>query len=286
MRRLNRNEIAAIVGNDPRAIRAFERLFTIGQGGITGPANISLDYNTDGTLADPLPLTFFYQLNFDDGTPVTSGVSWRVVVLSGQFDSTPPSIGGTGTGALLINSGLASQNATLGVTATINGVGFPPFTVTVTKSIAPPVGGSGGGTASDSTNAFNTFNTTSFAPITRDLAITLPTGVTQASLAAPSLALRLDNLAPTGGTFVEVKWQRESSPGVWSDVGLEEPASITPFVFLIPPSLLGNVAGLVTCNRTATGLAAGSAQSFRLVARVSGGNTRTVTPIGTASVSS
>jgi hypothetical protein len=284
MRRLNRNEISSIVGGDPRAIRAFERLLSEEQGAISGPSNVVIDYNADGTIANPLPISVLYRLVRADDTPITSGVEWKVVILSGAFESAIPTIGGTGAGVLLINSGLFSQSATIGITARFNGVGVAPLTVTVSKLISPPIGGSGGNTASDSTNTLLAFNSGSFAPITRELAVTLPSGVTTATLSAPSVALRLDNVLPTGVSVVEAKWQRESAPSVWSDVGAEEVSSINPFVFSIPPSVVGSVAGTITCNRSATGLAAGSAQKFRLVARVSSGNVRSVTPIGSASV--
>lgn len=286
-RRLNRNEIAAIVGNDLRAIKAFERLLGDVQANISGPSSIVLNYNSDGTLADPLPVAASFQLIPEGDTAFTSGVSWGVTVLSGTFDSTLPTIGGTGTGVLLINSGIASPTATIAVTARVDGRGYPPLTVTISKLTAPPEGGGGGGTSSDNTSMLLTFNSGTFAPITRELLITLPASATEATLTAAGLALRLARAAPEGTTTVEAKWQRETAPSVWGDVGAVATSSPNPFVeeVLDPPSF-AQTAGSITCNRTETGMVAGSAQKFRLVARVSAGNVRTVTPTGTASVMS
>lgn len=286
-RRLNRTEIAAIVGNDPRAIRAFERLLSDVQANISGPSSIILNYNSDGTLADPLPVAASFELIPEGGGAFSSGVSWGVTVLSGEFDGALPTIGGTGMGALLINSGLASPTATLGITARVDGRGYPPWTVTVTRSTAPPEGGGGGTTTSDSTSALSAFGLTTFVPIARELLITLPASVTEATLTAASIALRLPAASPGGITVVEAKWQRETAPAVWSDVGAVSTSSPSPFVEdLSEPEtpIFLSIAGAITCNRTETGMVAGSAQKFRLVARVSSGNLRTVTPSGTASV--
>jgi len=288
-RRLNRAEIAAIVGNDPRAIRAFERLLSDVQANISGASNIVLNYNSDGTLADPLPVAASFQLIPEGGDAFTSGVSWGVTVLAGTFDSTAPTIGGTGTAVLLINSGLASPTVTLAVTARVDGRGYPPLTVTLSKSIAAPDGGGGGGggTPSDSTSTFSTFNSGTFAPITRELLITLPAAITDATLTAAALTLRLGNASPGGTTTVEAKWQRETAPAVWSDVGATATSSPNPFVDeLEDPPLFLQTSGSITCNRTEPGMTAGTAQKFRLVARVSAGNVRTVTVTGTAGVAS
>lgn len=286
-RRLNRTEIAAIVGDDPRAIRAFERLLSDVQANISGPSNIVLNYNSDGTLADPLPAVTTFQLIPEGDVAFSNGVSWGVTVLSGEFDGSPPTIGGTGAGALFINSGITSPVVTLGITARVSGRGYPPLTVTVTRSTAPTEGGSGGGTASDSTSSLTALGLTTFVPITRELLITLPASVTEATLTAASIALRLPAALPDGTTVVEAKWQRESAPSVWSDVGVTSTSSPSPFVEdLSEPGtpIFVATAGAITCNRTETGMVAGSAQKFRLVARVSSGNVRTVTPSGTASV--
>ena len=285
-RRLNRAELARIVGNDPRAIREFERLFADVQANIGGPATITLNYASDGTLTSPLPVTATFTLVPEGGDAFNSGVSWGVTVLSGEFDGAGPTIGGTGSGFLRINSGLASPTALLGVTARVDGRGYPPFSVTVARSTAAPDSGGGGLTPNDSTTALVTFNSGSFAAITRELSITLPAGVTDATLTAAGIALELDSEAPVGSSAVEIKWQRETAPAVWTDVGAVATSSPNPFVFDEGGGFFSATSGQITCNRTETGMAAASAQKFRLVARVASGNVRTVYPFGTASVAS
>lgn len=285
-RRLNRSEIAAIVGNDARAIRAFERLLSDVQANIAGPATITLNYASDGTLTSPLPVIATFTLVPEGGEAFNSGVSWGVTILSGGFDGAAPTIGGTGSGFLRLNSGLASPTALLGITARVDGRGYPPFSVTVTRSTAAPDSGGGGLTPNDSTTALLTFNSGSFNPISRDLLITLPTGVTTATLTAASIALELDSEAPVGSSVVEMKWQRETAPAVWTDVGAVATSSPNPFVFDEGGGFFSATSGQVTCNRTETGMVAASAQKFRLVARVASGNVRTVYTFGTASVAS
>jgi hypothetical protein len=124
-------------------------------------------------------------------------------------------------------------------------------------------------------------------PITRDLVITLPSAATQATLTAAALQLRLNNSAPEGASTIEMKWQRETAPAVWSDVGAVATSAPNPFVEeTFDPPLFVQTAGSITCNRTETGLTGGSQQKFRLVARVSAGNVRAVSTTGTAAIAS
>lgn len=285
-RRLNRAELARIVGGDARAIREFERLFADVQANIAGPSTITLNYANDGTLTSPLPATATFTLVPEGGSAFSSGVSWGVTVLSGSFDGSPPTIGGTGFGFLRINSGLASPAALLGVTARVDGRGYPPFSVTITRTTTAPDSGGGGLTPNDSTNALDAFNTGTFTPIARDLSITLPTGVTDATLTAASIVLDLEAALPVGASVIEMKWQRETAPAVWSDVGAVATSSPAPFVFDEGDGFLSVNSALITCNRTESGMPAASAQKFRLVARVSSGNVRTVYPTGAVSVAS
>lgn len=124
------------------------------------------------------------------------------------------------------------------------------------------------------------FATTSFTAISNPLVVQLPAAVTAVELIADNLTLRLGNVAPEGETSVEAKWQRETSPGTWGDVGSAVSADPQPRVddasevFIQTP-------GQISVNETATGLTAGSLQTFRLVARITGGNTRTVNVTGT-----
>ena len=286
-RRLNRAELLSIVGGDQRALRAFERLLNQVQANISGPTSVAINYNSDGTIATPTPIAVQFQLIPDNAGAFTSGVSWGFTVLSGTFDGAAPTIGGTGTGTLFINSGLASPEVTLGITARVDGRAYPPLTLLLTRSLAPPDGGGGGMTASDSTSTFTPFSTGAFTPITRDLVVTLPAAVTAATLTAGAIQLRLNNTAPEGPSTIEMKWQRETAPAVWTDVGAVATSSPDPFVEeLSDPPLFIQTAGSITCNRNETGMTAATQQKFRIVARVSAGNVRAVSITGTASVSS
>lgn len=283
-RRLNRSELARIVGSDPRAIREFERLFANVQANINGTASLVLNYDSAGNLVSPLPLVSSYTLVPESGEAFTSGVSWGVTVISGSFVGSAPTIAGTGTAQLRVNSGLATPNAVVAVTARVDGRGYPPFSVTVSRNVAP-AGGGGGSLPNASDTALQSFNSGTFAPISTELAITLPTGVTEATLTAAAIGLDLDAALPLGSSTIEMKWQRETAPSVWTDVGSAATSSPNPFVSNadgFPAPTFGSI----TCNRTETGMPAASAQKFRLVARVSAGNVRTVYPIGSANVAS
>jgi hypothetical protein len=287
MARLDRSDLARIVGSNPIAIREFERILGAVQANISGASSIVLSYSSEGAIVTPLPALYSYTLTAGDGSAFRSGVTWGVTVLSGSFDGAGPTVGGTGTGILQINSGLATSTVTVAMTARVNGQGYPAFTVTLSKSIAAADSGGGGMTASDSTTSFTVFGSGSFVAITRELTITLPAAVTTATLTAAALDLKLGNAAPDGNTTVEMKWQRETAPAVWSDVGAVATSSPDPLVdFLSDPPIYFGLDGAITCNRTETGMAAGSAQKFRLVARVSAGNMRDVTTVGTAAVTS
>jgi hypothetical protein len=286
-RRLNRSELEAIVGRDPRALRAFERLLADVQADIAGPSTITLNYAADGTLSSPLPVTASFTLTPENGSAFTSGVSWGVTVLSGSFDGAAPNIAGTGTGVLRINSGLESPTAILAVTARVSGRGYPPFSVTVTRTTSLPDQPSGGGTANDTTFFLTLFNSSSFTAITRNLVVTLPLAATDVTLTAANITLSLDGSSPVGSTQVEFKWQREASPGVWADVGSAATSNPSPFVFDegFGAGFFTANDGSITCNRTATGLTGGDTETFRLVARISSGNIRPVFPNGSASAS-
>lgn len=257
---------------------------------VSGPGELVLNYNSDDTLASILPVTGSYSLTRAGGPEFTSGVSWAVTVLSGTFSGAAPTIVGSGSAQLRLNSGLSTTEATLRITATLDGRAYPPFAVKVSKVVAPPTssGGAGSGNNFASDNTLNSFSSGSFVAISNDLTITLPAGVRQASLTASSLELTVAAEAPEGTTDSEFKWQRESSPGVWADVG-GIASSFSPNVFNTGLIDGGNNSvyfaepGSVTCNRTATGLAAGSTQKFRLVARFVSGNLRTTFVSGTVS---
>lgn len=247
---------------------------------VSGPGEVVLDYDSTGAIVTPLPTSTSYLLTPAGGVALTSGVSWSVAVVSGTFSGAAPSISGTGTGILQNNSPMTSNEAVLRITGTVAGRSYPPMTVRVTKRTAAPAGG-GGGFAS--TTSFNAVSTSSFAALTGDLNVVLPSGSTAVALTAASLGVSLAAALPLGSTTFEIKWQRESSPGVWSDVGAAATSSPSPFVQTEGGGIYSVDPGSITCNRTATGLSGGSTQKFRLVGRVSAGNVRSVFTTGTAS---
>ena len=243
---------------------------------VNGPSDVVVHFRADLSLTSPLPVTADYQLAVAGQGALTSGVAWTVDVLSGTFASAAPSMFGTGTGQLRINSELTSPEAQLRIAATTAGKSYPPVVVTVRRQIAPPT-----------LAPLTVISTSSFA-IAHDtpIQVTLPSAVTSVTLTAVA-DLLLEALPPLGGTIVEGKWQRESSPGTWVDVGSVATSSPNPEVFeneIVPGEVFYTAdPGSITCNRTATGLTAGSVQRFRFVARVSLGNVRLVTFIGNAS---
>lgn len=236
---------------------------------VSGPADITMQFRADLALLSPLPLTADYQLGVAGASPLTSGVSWSVAVVSGSFTGTAPSIVGSGTGQLRINSALASPEATLRITPSVAGRASPPFVVRVRRQVAAP-----------SVAALNLVNSGTFA-IAHDqpIQITLPAGVSSVALTAVA-DLLVNPEPPQGGTIVEGKWQRESSPGTWVDVGGVATSSPSPEVFFEEPSpgefFYSAAPGSITCNRTDSGLTPGTIQRFRFVARISLGNVRDV----------
>ena len=243
---------------------------------ISGPADLVMQFRADLSVTSPLPLTAEYQLGVAGASPLTSGVSWSVAVLSGTFAGAAPSMVGSGGGQLRINSALTSPEAELRITASVAGRASPPFVAKVRRQVAAP-----------SVAALNFINSSAFA-IAHDqpIQITLPAGVSSVSLTAVS-DLFIDPNAPVGGTTVEGKWQRETSPGTWADVGAVATSSPNPEVFeteIAPGEFVFSAdPGSITCNRTATGLTPGTIQRFRFVARISLGNVRDVLFNGNAS---
>lgn len=243
---------------------------------VSGPGDLVMQFRADLTLLSPLPLTADYQLGVAGASPLTSGVNWSVSVVSGTFAGAAPSIVGAGTGQLRINSQLTSPEATLRITPSVAGRASPPFVVTVRRQVAPP-----------SLAPLTTINSGTFAQAhDTPIQITLPSTASSVSLTAVA-DLLAGAFAPPGGIGVEGKWQRETSPGTWADVGSAQSASPQPEVFeteIAPGEFVYSATpGSITCNRTASGLTPGSIQRFRFVARVSSGSVRLITFVGNAS---
>jgi hypothetical protein len=177
------------------------------------------------------------------------------------------------TGTVTLSGIVQSGSYTVRYTHTDAFVTDLPVNVTYVPSVAA-------GVSATVTGVIKDFETTSFAAVTNDLSIQLPSGVTQASLYTGAIVLDALSL-PAGTSNVEMKWQRESSPGTWTDIGSAASSSPSPSV-ADSGGFPDPTPGSITCNRTATGLTAGSAQTFRLVARISSGTTRIIYPQGTA----
>lgn len=243
---------------------------------VSGPAEITMQFRADLSVTSPLPLTADYQLGVAGAAALTSGVTWSVEVVSGAFAGAAPSIIGSGGGQLRINSPLTSPEAELRITASVAGRASPPFVSKVRRQVAAP-----------SVAALKFINSGTFA-IAHDqpVQITLPAGASSVALTAVA-DLFVDPSAPLGGTTVEGKWQRETSPGTWADVGSSATSSPNPEVFqteIAPGEFVVSAdPGSITCNRTASGLTPGTIQRFRFVARISLGNVRDVLFNGNAS---
>ena len=185
------------------------------------------------------------------------------------------------TGAVTLSGVMQSGSYTIRYTHT-DGIATD-LAVNVTYIAAPTAPGSA--TAS---GAISNVSGTFFQQISPNLAITLPSDITSATLSAVNVDLELIPEAPAGSTTVEFQWQRETSPGTWADVGTSATSSPSPSTVdtgLVDGSnnpVFGADPGLITITRTITGLGAGSAQRFRLMGRVSSGNDRFVVVSGTA----
>lgn len=244
---------------------------------INGPAELVMQFRSDLSLISQLPVTGEYQVAAAGGGALTSGVSWSVAVLSGTFAGAAPSVVGSGGAQLRLNSEMTSPEANLRLTATFAGRSFPPFNVKCRRQIAAP-----------SSGPLTAFDSAAFVQVhPAPIQVQIPSGVTSATLTATA-DLLVQNILPVGGTTVEAKWQRETSPGTWVDVGSVATSSPNPEVIeteIAPGEFVYTATpGSITCNRTATGLPGGSTQNFRLVARVSVGNVRLVRLNGNASV--
>jgi Putative phage tail protein len=149
------------------------------------------------------------------------------------------------------------------------------------RLILGPANSNAIGTTNIGNSVTKAFETAGFSPMSNELPVQLPPGETAAQLIADNLSLRLARAAPDGVTNVEAKWQIKSAPDTWVDVGSTATSSPHPMVEeVFDPAGFSQTQGMISINATATGLEAGSLQTFRLVARVSGGNVRRVTPSG------
>ncbi|WP_161595943.1 phage tail protein [Flavisphingopyxis soli] len=243
-----------------------------------GPAAIEVQYASDGSTTE-LPVSQIYKLTPSNGSAYTSGVTWAVAVITGTITA---SMSGTGSGALSIPT-FGSNEAVLLITAAYGGRSYP-FTVKVAKKTASagsPGGGGTGGTLASATT-FITFSTTTAAAVTGDLTVT--TGGTSVALTAANLTLKGAKSSPSGTWDCAFKWQWWNGTA-WADVATEVNSSPDPTVdYDAGSGLYTNWnTGSVTCNATKTGLTAGTSQKFRLMARITGGASKSINITGEAS---
>lgn len=252
---------------------------------VTGAADIVLDYDSSGALASPLPVQSAYKVQAAGGGDITSGVTWLTAtqLASGQttadvWDGTVPSIGASGI--LAINSGLKIAEAIVRVTATVNGVAIPAFSVKVRKVVAAPASGGGGsGDFASASLSGALINSGTFVQVGATLSVTTTDGTVD--LTAASLSV-VPAATPTGSVNVEAKWQHETSPSTWADIGAVANSDPDPLASVDSEGFPEITSGAITINRQATSIPTGSAQNFRLVARNSTG-TRNHSFFGTIS---
>lgn len=232
----------------------------------SGPASIALNYASNGTtLTSALPKNVTgFTLTAAGGSAYTSGVVWAVSVLSGAFSGTPPSASGAGSGTLSLNSGMDSADALVAMTPTYGGKTYPPAIIKVTKNIAAPTISNGTTSGGGSTGGISGSLATGFAAMSPTLTCTIGSSGS-ATLAASG------NIFSDAATIctVTVKWQRESSPGTWADVGAAWSGSVgggASRTFSVPATYAGS-----------------GSQNFRIVAAYSS-NVGPVSIDGNASV--
>lgn len=252
---------------------------------VSGAASLILNYESGGTISTNLPKISPYQVSAAGGSPITTGVTWTALTrlvdpqVAGDFwAGTVPSI--TSGGTLSINSGLITSKATIDIKATVGGVVYPAFAVEINKVVAAPVAAPTSGSSFDSTPLSGAaFSATTFAQIAA-LTVTTASGSTSTVLTASAISISPD-FTVLGTVNVQFKWQYESAPSTWTDVGTATDSSPDPRVFEKSGETFESD-GEITCTKTQTGLTASTEYNFRLMARNSTG-TRSHYSYGTAS---
>lgn len=263
---------------------------------ITGTPSDTLNYDYTGAAeAGELPAAYVYKLVTQSGE-ITAGVTWTYKVAAGTVNTFTSASGvksmtGTGYGTLTVNS-LDTATADVDIFAAYNGQTIGPFRTHLARNTAAAPSGTGGGSgggASSQSSGFGGYSTTTFVAVSA-LTYTMPTGKTTAILSA-NLVGRPGTGGSAGTWTSQGKWQKESSPGsgTWADVTasvVTDDATVsdigTPGE---PQNSVTDTAALVL-NVNSTGLTAGTTYSFRFVARVSAGGTKSHSVTGTASVTS
>jgi hypothetical protein len=242
---------------------------------LVGPAASDVNYDNPGTTFQSA-LDLNYKVQTFAGT-VTSGVTMTYKVKSGTFNGFSSASGAqtmtvTSGASTITPTSLATDSATIEVTAIYNGRTLPAFTTVLNKVLAPatPTGtGGGGGGSTDvpsQTSGFTAINTATFTTITSSLTFTMPTGKTTLRCVV-NLSCKYGKTAnQTGPWDVEFKVQRG---GV--DQGTTQHSNPDPEIVNDPD--FGDVANPGTMQYTLdmTGLTVGVQYTVVLQARVATG---------------
>lgn len=262
---------------------------------ITGTAAATFNFDYTGAAeSGQFPRNFIYKLVTPAGE-ILNGVTWTYKVAFGTlngFTSTSgiKSMTGSGYGTLAVSS-LGTASADVDIFASYNGKSIGPFRTNFKRITAPAPassgGGSGGGPATQ-TSGFTAYSDTTFVAVTGVLSYTMPAGVTTAILSANLEGIPGGFSAGAWGS--EGKWQRETSvgSGVWNDVGtvVSDASAMTDVGPPGEPMYEATDTAALIKNVNDTGRTAGSTYTYRFVARVSTGGTRSHSVVGSVSVTS
>ena len=248
---------------------------------VSGASDVVLNYDSAGVITTSLPKSSVYKIAAAGGTALTTGVTWAVSTKLGGaqvsadvWSGAVPSISGAGTGALAINSGLKIAQATLEITATIGGVTYPAYIMTVSKVVALAVAAPADNSFDSVNVSGQTINSSTFAQIAA-LTVRTLSGSTDVDLTASSLEVAPQSTSSSvASSNIQLKWQWYSTGGgVWTDVGTADSSNPDPFNYEEFPGFYDPVGGSVTSVENKTGLTGGESYDFRLMARISSGAT-------------
>lgn len=254
---------------------------------LSGPPAATIEYDSAGTTFISGPV-LNYVVTSQGGGAVSSGVTMTYVVLSGSFNGFNSTSGAqtvsmdSGTGSITPTS-LATDTATIRVTAVLNGVTLPPFNTVLTKHRAAATTGGGGAGATDSptqTSGFTAINTSTFTVISNVLTITPGTGKTSLRVVVDLSDAYPETNLPRDTWDVEFKVQRLIS-AVWTDQGTVQHSNPDAYVDRYslgdggPPFFNESVEGTMQYTLDIGSLTSGTQYSIRLLARVATGGLST-----------
>jgi hypothetical protein len=192
-----------------------------------------INYNADGTaVAGQLPMTYGYRI-FAAGIQILTGSfsgNWRIVEggINGLDGTDGLQAMGVSGSDLTFTLNSVEEDTQLSLEAAVNGKTIQPLLVSIVKAVTPPStgGGGGGGTAGGTnfsfTGPFANVNSSSYMDIASGLkTVVVAAGQTKVDLSV-NVNFKRDIADDVGSTVVDMKIQRETSPGVYADVGAVE----------------------------------------------------------------